>query len=169
MQQLTYLAGYSPQLQGQVRQLLDEGKLSGLLLENYPDCHSLRSEQALYAYAVELKNRFLRTAPSLSKAIYDPKIHVIQHALGQHTRVSRIQGSQLKAKYEIRVATVFRQAPQAFLDMILIHELAHFKETDHNRAFYRLCRHMNPDYHQLEFDLRLYLTHLELVGELYPR
>jgi hypothetical protein len=169
MSQLPYFTGYSLALQAQVQQLLDEGRLSGLLLQNYPDCHQFRSEQALYGYAMELKNRFLRTAPALSKAVYDPKIHVISQALGQHTRISRIQGSQLKAKYEIRVATVFRQAPQAFLDMILIHELAHFKEIDHNRAFYRLCRHMNPDYHQLEFDLRLYLTHLDRIGELYPR
>ena len=25
----------------------------------------------------------------------------------------------------------------------------------------QLCTHMAPDYHQLEFDLRLYLTHLD--------
>lgn len=28
-------------------------------------------------------------------------------------------------------------------------------------AFYQLCTHMAPDYFQLEFDLRLYLTHRE--------
>ncbi len=116
---------------------------------------------------MELKSRHLRTAPALSKAVYDPEIQVIQHALGQHARISRVHGSQLKTKYEIRVATVFKKAPQAFLDMILVHELAHFKERQHNKAFYRLCRNMNPDYHQLEFDLRLYLTHREGVGELY--
>jgi hypothetical protein len=26
---------------------------------------------------------------------------------------------------------------------------------------------MEPDYHQLEFDTRLYLTHLDLFGDLY--
>jgi hypothetical protein len=45
--------------------------------------------------------------------------------------------------------------------MIVVHELAHLKEFEHNKAFYQLCTHMVPDYHQLEFDLRLYLTHLE--------
>ncbi|HYG06232.1 MAG TPA: YgjP-like metallopeptidase domain-containing protein, partial [Stenotrophomonas sp.] len=45
-----------------------------------------------------------------------------------------------------------------------VHELAHLKESDHNKAFYQLCLHMEPDYHQLEFDLRLYLTQLE-VGQ----
>jgi predicted metal-dependent hydrolase len=42
-----------------------------------------------------------------------------------------------------------------------VHELAHLKERDHNKAFYQLCTHMEPDYFQLEFDLRLYLTHRE--------
>ena len=116
---------------------------------------------------MELKNRFLRQSPALSKVVYDPNIHVINQALGLHTKISRVQGSRLKSKKEIRVATVFRQAPQAFLDMILIHELAHFKERDHNRAFYQLCLHMEPEYHQLELDLRLYLTYRECVGELY--
>ena len=58
-------------------------------------------------------------------------------------------------------ASVFRDAPAAFLKMIVVHELAHLKEFEHNKAFYQLCTHMVPDYHQLEFDLRLYLTHLE--------
>jgi predicted metal-dependent hydrolase len=53
--------------------------------------------------------------------------------------------------------------------MIVVHELAHLKEKEHNKAFYSLCEHMEPDYHQLEFDLRLYLTHLELIGPLYLR
>ena len=50
--------------------------------------------------------------------------------------------------------------------MIVVHELAHLREKDHNKAFYQLCEHMEPGYHQLEFDLRLYLTHLELIGPL---
>ena len=35
------------------------------------------------------------------------------------------------------------------------------KEAEHDKAFYRLCTHMEADYHQFEFDLRLYLTHLD--------
>jgi len=42
-----------------------------------------------------------------------------------------------------------------------VHELAHLKQKQHDKAFYQLCCHMEPDYHQLEFDLRLYLTHLD--------
>jgi predicted metal-dependent hydrolase len=71
---------------------------------------------------------------------------------------SRVQGGQLKAKREIRIAGVFRTTPADFLKMIVVHELAHLKERAHDKAFYQLCEHMEPDYHQLEFDLRVYLT-----------
>ena len=40
--------------------------------------------------------------------------------------------------------------------------LAHLKHRDHDKGFYQLCTHMSPSYHRLEFDLRLYLTQLEL-------
>lgn len=167
MPKLTYLAGYSPRIIAQTRQLLAEDELGSYLLDKYPECHQRRTDKALYEYAMELKNRFMRKSPTLSKVVYDPDLHLVQQALGVHAKVSRVQGSRLKAKKEIRVAAVFRQAPQAFLDMILVHELAHFKETEHNRAFYQLCLHMEPDYHQLELDLRLYLTYRDCVGELY--
>jgi len=44
-----------------------------------------------------------------------------------------------------------------------VHELAHLKEREHGKAFYALCLHMEPDYHQLEFDLRLWLTARDLA------
>lgn len=102
----------------------------------------------------------------MSKALYDGKINVIHNALGTHHFVSRVQGSKLKAKNEIRVASLFKNVPQEFLEMIVAHELSHFKEKEHNRAFYKLCEYCQPSYHQVEFDLRLYLTHIDLKGKL---
>ena len=58
-------------------------------------------------------------------------------------------------------AALFKEAPADFLRMIVVHELAHLKESDHGKAFYALCQHMEPEYHQLEFDLRVYLTQQE--------
>jgi len=75
--------------------------------------------------------------------------------------IRRGEGATLKTFRGIRIATVFRDGPAEFLKMIAVHELAHMKEADHDKAFYQLCTHMAPDYHQLEFDVRLYLTHLE--------
>ena len=95
--------------------------------------------------------------------VYDGKLQVMKHALGTHTAISRVHGGRLRASREIRIASVFRDAPADFLRMIVVHELAHLKEAEHDKAFYQLCTHMEPDYHQLEFDLRLYLTQLDLV------
>nr|MBP6903523.1 M48 family metallopeptidase [Burkholderiaceae bacterium] len=101
-------------------------------------------------------------APPLAKVVYDPQLNVLKNVLGTHTRVSRVQGGQLKAKREIRIAALFKDAPADLLRMIVVHELAHLKEPEHDRAFYALCRHLEPDYAQLEFDLRLWLTVREL-------
>ena len=42
------------------------------------------------------------------------------------------------------------------------------KEKQHDKPFYKLCTYMEPNYHQYEFDLRLYLTHLDTgAGRLW--
>lgn len=165
--ELTYLLGYPEHLQSQVQQLIDQRRLGDVLLQRYPQVHDCTTDKSLYQFTVDLKNQYLRNAQPLSKVAYDGKIQVMKHALGMHTAISRVQGGKLKAKAEIRVATVFKLAPEPFLRMIVVHELAHLKEKDHNKAFYSLCCHMEPNYHQLEFDTRLYLTHLSVFGDLY--
>jgi UTP pyrophosphatase len=102
----------------------------------------------------------------VAKVAYDSKIQVLQHALGLHTAISRVQGGKLKAKREIRIASLFKEVPLEFLRMITVHELAHLKEKEHNKAFYQLCVSIEPAYHQLELDLRLYLTQVERYGKL---
>ena len=159
-----YLAGYPPELVEQVRGLIAHGQLAERLRKKYPQPHEIRSDRALYDYVLDLKERYLRNAAQLSKVAYDSKLTVLKNALGTHTSVSRVQGNQLKSKREIRVATVFRDMPEEFLRMIVVHELAHLKEREHDRAFYQLCRHMEADYHQLEFDLRVTLSYLDAGG-----
>jgi len=166
---LKYINHYPRDLQEQVRSLIKEGKLSSFLLSKYPKKHGYQTDKSLYEYTIDMKNEHMRKSPPLSKVLYDGKINVIAHALGTHTFVSRVQGGKLKAKNEIRVATIFKAMPEAFLKMIVVHELAHFKEKAHNKAFYKLCNHMEPRYYQLEFDTRLYLTHVDLYGKLYAR
>ncbi|WP_372832684.1 M48 family metallopeptidase [Pontibacterium sp.] len=167
MSQLKYLNAYPDHLKQQVTQLLKDEKLGSLLLDKYPQQHQVRTDRALYAFTIDLKNNYLRKSAPVSKVIYDDKISVTRDALGLHTQISRIQGNKLKSKNEIRIDSIFKRGPEAFLRMIVVHELAHLREKDHNKAFYKLCEHMEPDYHQLEFDLRLYLTHLDQVGKLY--
>jgi len=159
-----YLAGYPAALIEQIQQLIEQDRLAERLQQKYPLAHDVRTDRALYDYVQELKGEYLRNAGQLSKVAFDGKLHVIQQALGTHTSISRVQGGNLKAKREIRIATVFKEMPPEFLRMIVVHELAHIKERQHDKAFYQLCRHMEPDYPQLEFDLRVYLTYLEATA-----
>ena len=162
MHGLKYLTGYPPPVLARVQELIAQDRLGPMLAEKYGDTHVVRTDSQLRDYVQALKERHLRMSSPLAKVVYDSKLQVMKHALGTHTAVSRVQGSKLKASREIRIATVFREAPAEFLKMIVVHELAHLKELEHNKAFYQLCTHMAPDYHQLEFDLRLYLTLREL-------
>lgn len=164
MPQLKYLSAYPFHLQDQVRALIASNQLGEYLQRKYPDQHQVQSDKALYRYTLELKQEHLKNAPAIDKVLYDSKLDVEHHALGLHTAISRVQGGKLRAKKEIRIASVFRAAAPEFLRMIVVHELAHLKELDHNKAFYQLCEYMQPGYQQLEFDVRLFLTWRDLGG-----
>jgi len=161
---LRYLQGYPPDTLAQVEKLLQEDRVADWLLRKYPQGHAVRTDRALFDYVQALKAEHLRSAEPLAKVAFDNKLQVVQHALGTHTTIARVQGNKLKAKREIRVASLFKHTPEDFLKMIAVHELAHLKERAHDKAFYKLCNYMEPRYHQLEFELRVYLTHLEASG-----
>ena len=165
---LPFLGGYPEHVLAQVRALIEQDRLAAHLRLRYPERHVIRNDGALYEHAMALKQRYLRNAPLLARVAYDNRLQVDQRALGTLTAVSRVQGAQLKAKREIRVAAVFKDAPAAMLDMIVVHELAHLKEREHDKAFYALCQHMLPDYHQVEFDARLYLTQRAIEAAREP-
>ncbi len=159
---LKYLNGYDSQLQAQIQRLIEQDKLGDYILSRYKEQHTHRSDKSLYSYVMALKNEHMKSSPPIAKVMYDTKIRDVRSALGTHTFVSRVQGGKLKAKNEIRISHLFKNAPEAFLRMIVTHELAHLKVKEHNKAFYKLCSYIEPEYHQLEFDLRVYLTYKDL-------
>ena len=164
---LRYLSGYRAEVVEQIKQLVDTQALGAHFLSRYPRVHDIRTDKALYDMTIKLKNTFMRQSDPLAKVIFDDKINVSHHALGLHSYVNRRQGSKVKAKNEIRISSRLKQIPFELLQMVVVHELAHLREKDHNKAFYKLCQHMEPNYHQLEFDTRLYLTHQDFFGDLY--
>ncbi len=159
---LKYIAAYPKNLQDQVQGMLDNNQLIDYLLKKYPQPHAIGNDKDLRDYAMQIKNQFMKKSGPLSKVIYDGKIHVINNALGLHSYVPRVQGNKVKMKNELRVSAVFKKSPLAMLNMIVVHELAHLKEKQHNKAFYQLCQRMLPDYHQLEFDMRLFMIQSEI-------
>ncbi len=160
------LQHYPQHLQDTIKSQLENGKLGDSIKKKYPNAHNIKSDKALYNYVMDLKNQYFKKF-QLSKIQFDGKINVINNALGMHTFISRVQGNKLKAKNEIRVATIFKNVPEKFLEMIVVHELAHLKEKEHDKAFYDLCTYMMNDYHQVEFDLRVYLVYMDRHGKLY--
>ena len=161
---MKYISHYPEQLQEQIKMLIEKDKLGVYLSKKYPTNHTINSDKALYSYVMNIKNEYLKRY-QISKIVYDGKINDISKALGTHTFVSRVQGGKLKSKNIIKIATIFKDVPEEFLQMIVVHELAHFKEKEHNKAFYKFCEYMQKDYHQVEFDLRVYLLHLDLKGK----
>lgn len=164
---LRYISAYSPQIQRQVTDMLEADTLDKYLINKYPAVHELSNDKQLRSYAMEIKGTFLKKSSPLSQVKYDDKIHVIKNALGLHTYVSRVQGSKLKSKNEIRISSLFKKSPEEFLQMIVVHELAHLKEKEHNKNFYKLCEYMMPNYHQVELDVRIYLTQCENKKDIY--
>ncbi len=147
-----------------MRHAIEQGTFGSLLKTRYPFVHEVRTDKSLYDFVAAIKNQRLRNTEPLSRVEFDSKLHILKNALGTHTTISRVQGSKLKSKRELRVASLFKEMPEAFLRMIVVHELAHLKEREHNKAFYQLCQHMEPEYAQLEFELRAYLTYLDAGG-----
>jgi len=164
---LKYLTSYSLEVQQQIRTMVEKNTLGSFLLKKHPEIHKINNDKLLREYVMTMKNTHLRKSPPISKIIYDKKIHVVNNALGLHTYISRVQGNKLKSKNEIRISDIFKTSPEAFLEMIVVHELAHIRVKAHDKSFYQLCQHMLPEYHQLEFEMRLYLTQLELKGQIY--
>lgn len=164
---LPYLSHYPVQIQQQISTLIDKDQLGSWLRNKYSSVHTVANDNDLRDYVLDLKNHYMKKTQPLSKVVYDSKIHIVNQALGLHSYVARVQGGKLKSKNELRVSTLFKQTPEPFLNMIVVHELAHLKEKQHNKAFYQLCQHMLPDYHQLEFEVRVYLTELDRSGFVF--
>ena len=160
MTTLKYLTGYAPALRQQVQDLIDADQLGAWLARRYPQTtHAVQSDGALYDYTQRIKQAHMRSSVPVTKVSFDARLHVIDNALGQHQFISRVQGNKLKSKNEIKISALLKTLPEPLLQMVVVHELAHLREKDHNKAFYQLCEHMLVDYHQRELDLRLFLTH----------
>ncbi|MCA9575191.1 MAG: M48 family metallopeptidase [Sandaracinaceae bacterium] len=152
-----YLGGYPEELRDKALRARREGTLERRLLERYPLGHEITTNAALYDFAQGIKREHLRSSPPLAKVRYHDKLSTLHKAFGLHTYAVRVQGANLKSQNEIRIASLFKELPLAFLRMVVVHELAHLRHKEHDKAFYRLCQHMEPDYLRHELDLRLLL------------
>ena len=159
---MNYFSAYPEQIKAQVEALISSGKLARYFEKKYPVAHQFKSEKALYDFATGLKQHYLKNAPKLNSVKYEKQKDLVLNALGTHTFKRHAHGKKLKAQHHIAIANQLKYAPEEILKTLVVHELAHFKEKDHNKTFYKLCCHMGPQYHQLELELRIFSV---LVGE----
>lgn len=162
---LTYLQGYPEEILQAVQSRIESQSLGSYLRRKYPKPNLLRSDKQLYDFVQSLKERYMKKAPPLQKVYFDAKLRDLRGALGLNTLSQKIHGKKTKSNYEIRISALFKDAPAELLQMICVHELAHLKEREHNKAFYQLCMHMESNYAVLELDTRLYLTYLDQFSE----
>jgi predicted metal-dependent hydrolase len=155
---LPFLQGYPPELLAQAKSLIVSGRAVAAIRQRYPEDHQVQSNKKLFSYVQELKAKHLRHAAPLGKVSFEKRLASVENALGLHVTRQHQQGARLQKRREVHVASLFKHMPAAFLRMIVVHELAHMKHSAHDRAFYKLCCNMEPEYHQLEFDLRLLLS-----------
>ena len=142
---LKYFKGYPEDLISKVSLLVDSNNLKSYLLNKYPNGHSIKSDKLLFEFTNSFKVEFLKKAPPLSKVIYEKQKDIIQNSLGNHTFISRSHGGKLKSKHEIRVSSVLKEAPEEMLTMLVVHELAHIKEKNHDRNFISIREYFTMD------------------------
>ncbi|MCG7546990.1 MULTISPECIES: M48 family metallopeptidase [Pseudoalteromonas] len=169
MQQLKYFQHYPDSLQAQVKTLIADEKLQPYFKSKYPLGHQLQNQQALYQYCTALKQRYLKNTPRLNNVSFNKHTDMMKGTLGTHTHKQHRHGQKLKARYDIALNNQLKYAPEAILRALIVHELAHFKHAEHDKAFYNLCCNMEPDYHQLELDLRLFVVLDELGLNFYTQ
>jgi predicted metal-dependent hydrolase len=167
MTKIDYFQGYSQSVRDHFEHLIKNGHIRSYLLKKYPIGHQINTDKQLFEYANKLKQKFMKKSPQINKVKYEKQKDLIRNALGTHTFISRNHGGKLKSKHEVRVALSLKNAPEEMLQMLVVHELAHFKEKDHNKAFYNLCQYMQPNYCEVELDTLLFLSLVDQGEKLY--
>ena len=164
---MIYFSAYSEQIKAQILSLLKSGQLSRYFLNKYPEKHQLKSEKQLFEYTNKLKQHYLKHAAKLDSVKYHKQQDLVLNALGTHTFKRHQQGNRLRAQHHIAISNQLKDAPEPIIRALIVHELAHFREKEHNKNFYRLSCHMEPNYYQLELDLRLFSVMLMLYDNPY--
>lgn len=160
-----YLRGYSDNIIMSVKKLVDTDKLGLYLKNKYKNVNNCKKDKELYNLAKEIKDKYMKKQKLPEKIFYDNKIELSNQALGLHSYIPVKHGKKYKMKNEIKISSRFKNLPYEFMENVLIHELCHLKEKNHNKAFYNLCRNIDDRYFEKDLDIRIYLTYVDIYKD----
>lgn len=161
-----FLKGYDSNLLTQVNKLIEENKLGDYLKSKYNMEKNLNNDKDLYNLGISIKNQYMKNVKTPDKIYFDNKIEFSNQALGLNSFIPKIQGKKIKIINDIKISSRFKKLPYEFTYNVLVHEIAHLKEKNHSKSFYMLCQNISPDYFQIDFDLRLYLTYNDIFKQI---
>jgi hypothetical protein len=163
---LKYLENYPDNIKEAVKRLIEKKELGLYLKNKYPDINIYNKDKDLYLLSKKIKDKHMKKQKLPERIIYDNKIELENYALGLHSYIPKKQGKKIKMTNEIKISSRFKKLPFEFMENVLVHELCHLKEKEHNKAFYNLCQSIRPNYFQVDLDIRIYLTYKEIFGSV---
>ncbi|MCU0722644.1 MAG: DUF45 domain-containing protein [Planctomycetes bacterium] len=142
------------------------GQFKWNFLKKYPAPHDVGDDEKLAGHVAALKKKFRIRGPALGKVAFDGRMSQDEFLLGQKQKhATPAPAKKAKKKAEIRVSSKLRRAPLSFLDHVVIHEFAHFKEPEHDKRFQDLCASMQPEFMGVEIDLLWFLFYKDVMKE----
>ena len=142
------------------------GQFKWNFLKKHPAPHSVTDDEKLREYVLDLKKRLRVRGPAIGKVAYDGRMSQDEFLLGQkQKRPPAAPKKKARKKADILVSSKLKRAPLAFLEHVVVHEFAHFKETEHDKRFQDLCAAMQPGFLEIEIDLLWFLFYKDLMKE----
>jgi predicted metal-dependent hydrolase len=154
---LSFLDTYPEKIQTKIHTLIEEEGLEEYIRELYPENHKIITDKELFEYVQDLRKKYMKKAPPAHKVVFDDSNSTVYYPLGLKDNELILNDNGHKIKNVMRIASLYKNAPLELFHMVVAHELAHTKEREHENNFFRLCHHLDGDYSQHEFDLRLFL------------
>jgi UTP pyrophosphatase len=143
------------------------GQFKWNFLKKYPIPHAVADDEKLGDYVTVLKKKMRIRGPALARIAYDGRLSQDEFLLGQKQKrpPPAARGKKAPGKREILVSSKLRRAPLAFLEHVVVHEFAHFREKEHDKRFQDLCAEMQPDFLKIEIDLLWFLFYKDVMKE----
>jgi len=141
------------------------GQFKWSFLKKHPIPHAITDDEKLREYVAGLKKKFRIRGPAVAKIAFDGRMSQDEFLLGQKRSRPAPPARKAPRKVELLVSSKLKRAPLAFLEHVVVHEFAHFKDKEHGKRFLDLCASMQPEFLSVEIDLLWFLFYKDVMKE----